>query len=71
MFALVDWKRAGFVTAVAAAVLAVLPQLTGSFAVHVLVTSLYYTILAASWNLLAGFTGQFSLAQQGFAAVGA
>jgi len=71
MFVLIDWKRVSLVTAVAAAILAVLPQLTGSFAVHVLVTSLYYTILAASWNLLAGFTGQFSLAHQGFAALGA
>jgi branched-chain amino acid transport system permease protein len=31
----------------------------------------YYVILAVSWNLLAGFTGQFSLAQHAFAAVGA
>lgn len=71
MFALVDWKRVGLVTAAAAAILAVLPQFASSFAVHVLTTSLYYTILAASWNLLAGFTGQFSLAHQGFAAIGA
>jgi len=28
-------------------------------------------LLAASWNMLAGFTGQFSLAQHGFAAIGA
>jgi branched-chain amino acid transport system permease protein len=41
------------------------------YVLHVLITSLYYTILAASWNLLAGFTGQFSLAQQSFAAIGA
>jgi branched-chain amino acid transport system permease protein len=38
--------------------------------VHVLVQCLYYTILAASWNLLAGMTGQFSLAHQSFAAIG-
>jgi branched-chain amino acid transport system permease protein len=35
-----------------------------------LTASAYYTILAASWNLLAGFTGQFSLAHQAFAAIG-
>src|SRR5262249_19788934 len=38
---------------------------------HVLTIGLYYTILAACWNLLAGFTGQFSLAQQTFATIGA
>jgi branched-chain amino acid transport system permease protein len=43
----------------------------GDYGLHVLITGLYYTILAASWNLLAGFTGQFSLAQQAFAAIGA
>ncbi|MFI4986942.1 MAG: branched-chain amino acid ABC transporter permease [Alphaproteobacteria bacterium] len=71
MLALIDWRRVLAVTVAAALVLALLPQLLGSFAVHVLTVSLYYTILAASWNLLAGFTGQFSLAQQAFAAVGA
>jgi len=71
MLALVRWKRVGLVTAVVTAILALLPQLVGSFALHVLTVSLYYTILAASWNLLAGFTGQFSLAQQAFAAIGA
>jgi branched-chain amino acid transport system permease protein len=52
------------------AALALLPLLLGDYALHVLTITLYYTILAASWNLLAGFTGQFSLAQQAFAAVG-
>ncbi len=31
----------------------------------------YYLLLTASWNLLAGFTGQFSFAHAGLAAVGA
>lgn len=31
----------------------------------------YYILLAGSWNLLAGFTGQFSFAHLGLAAVGA
>ena len=56
--------------AIGAALLALAPFL-GDYTLHVLITSLYYTILAASWNLLAGFTGQFSLAQQAFAAIGA
>ncbi|SED38898.1 amino acid/amide ABC transporter membrane protein 2, HAAT family [Rhizobiales bacterium GAS191] len=52
------------------ALLALAPFVS-DYVLHVLITSLYYTILAASWNLLAGFTGQFSLAQQAFAAIGA
>jgi branched-chain amino acid transport system permease protein len=48
-----------------------LPLATGEFVLHVLTISAYYVILAVSWNLLAGFTGQFSLAQHAFAAIGA
>lgn len=55
---------------VACAILGIAPFL-GEYGVHVLNTSLYYTVLAASWNVLAGFTGRFSLAHQGFAAIGA
>src|SRR5262245_46480717 len=32
--------------------------------------SLYYVILAVGWNLLAGYTGQFSLAHHTFAGIG-
>jgi branched-chain amino acid transport system permease protein len=56
--------------ATGAALLALAP-FCSDYVLHVLITGLYYTILAASWNLLAGFTGQFSLAQQAFAAIGA
>ena len=65
------WRGAAAIAAVAAAVLALVPALAGDFTLHMLTTSCYYTILAASWNLLAGFTGQFSLAHQAFAAIGA
>ena len=27
---------------------------------HVMIVGMYYVIMAASWNLLAGYTGQFS-----------
>ncbi len=37
---------------------------------HVMIVCMYYVIMAASWNLLAGYTGQFSLAHQTFAALG-
>ncbi|HEX2440439.1 MAG TPA: branched-chain amino acid ABC transporter permease [Methylomirabilota bacterium] len=36
-----------------------------------LTTCLYYVILAVGWNLLAGYTGQFSLAHHTFAGIGA
>ena len=58
------------VVLVAAALCAAVP-FASDYVLHVLITSMYYTILAASWNLLAGFTGQFSLAHQAFAAIGA
>ena len=38
---------------------------------HVLTTCLYYVVLAVGWNLLAGYTGQFSLAHHTFAGIGA
>src|SRR4051812_48720625 len=59
------------VAAAAGAVLAAIAPFASGYVLHVLITSFYYTILAASWNLLAGFTGQFSLAHQAFAAIGA
>ena len=65
------WRTAATVAAIAAAALALVPTLAGDFTLHMLTTGCYYTILAASWNLLAGFTGQFSLAHQAFAAIGA
>jgi branched-chain amino acid transport system permease protein len=51
--------------------LSTVPLVAGSYLLHVFTITLYYVVLAASWNLLAGFTGQFSLAQQSFAAIGA
>jgi branched-chain amino acid transport system permease protein len=69
--ALAQWRRPAAVVAVASVLLALPPFLAGGFTLHLLTTGLYYTILAASWNLLAGFTGQFSLAHHAFAAIGA
>ena len=48
-----------------------MPWGASEYHTHVLVTSLYYVILAIGWNLLAGYTGQFSLAHHTFAGVGA
>jgi branched-chain amino acid transport system permease protein len=66
-----DRARIAFLAVPVLMALAALPAVVGSYALHVLTVALYYTILAASWNLLAGVTGQFSLAHQTFAAIGA
>jgi len=51
--------------------LAWLPWILSGYHTHVLTTGLYYVILAIGWNLLAGYTGQFSLAHHTFAGLGA
>jgi len=56
---------------VAYAALAWVPLTTSEYHTHILVISFYYVILAAGWNLLAGYTGQFSLAHHTFAGIGA
>jgi branched-chain amino acid transport system permease protein len=53
------------------AVLAWLPLAASEYHVHVYTMCLYYVILAVGWNLLAGYTGQFSLAHHTFAGIGA
>lgn len=69
--AFVDWRRVAIVGVLAAVPVLLVPLVASEFVVHVLAISAYYVILGASWNLLAGFTGQFSLAQHAFAAIGA
>jgi branched-chain amino acid transport system permease protein len=54
------------------AVLAALPLfVTSPYTLGILVVSIYFALLALGWNLLAGFTGQFSLAPAAFAMLGA
>jgi branched-chain amino acid transport system permease protein len=48
-----------------------LPLGLDDYRLHVLVICLNYAILAASWNLVAGYTGQVSFAHAAFAGVGA
>jgi len=69
--AFVDWRRVALVALAVGLPLAAVPLFTGEFVLDVLTIGAYYAMLAVSWNLLAGFTGQFSLAQHAFAAVGA
>ncbi len=54
------------------ALLACVPLFVASpYVLGILVVSLYFALLALGWNLLAGFTGQFSLAPAAFAMLGA
>lgn len=57
---------------VAMAVIALLPLgVSNAYWLGVLIVSMYFAILAGGWNLLAGYTGQFSLAPATFAMIGA
>jgi branched-chain amino acid transport system permease protein len=54
------------------ALLAVVPAFVSSpYWLGILIVSIYFALLALGWNLLAGFTGQFSLAPAAFAMLGA
>lgn len=54
------------------ALLACVPAFVSSpYWLGILVVSIYFALLALGWNLLAGFTGQFSLAPAAFAMLGA
>ena len=63
-------RRLGFAF-VGGVALACLPWLLSEYHTHIAIVSLYYVILAIGWNLLAGYTGQFSLAHHTFAGIGA
>jgi len=49
---------------------ALLPLVLGDYPVHVLVVAWYYVVIASSWNLIAGYTGLFSLAHHVLSAIG-
>jgi branched-chain amino acid transport system permease protein len=54
------------------ALLAFVPLFVSSpYWLGILIVSIYFALLALGWNLLAGFTGQFSLAPAAFAMLGA
>jgi branched-chain amino acid transport system permease protein len=53
-------------------ILAILPPLAlYQYWLHVMIISLFYVMMASSWNLLAGYTGQVSFAHAAFAGAGA
>lgn len=62
-------KRVGIVAVLTVAVL--VPFLLNQYWLHVAIISLFYVIMASSWNLIAGYTGQVSFAHAAFAGVGA
>jgi branched-chain amino acid transport system permease protein len=53
-------------------VLALVPLgVSSPYTLGIVIVSMYFAMLASGWNLLAGFTGQFSLAPAAFAMIGA
>jgi branched-chain amino acid transport system permease protein len=58
------------VSVVALLALAVLPRALNGYGVQVVMIGLFYVLLGLSWNLVAGYAGQFSLAQHAFATIG-
>ncbi len=55
---------------VALALAIVFPFLAPSYWTHVMIIAYYYALVAASWSLIAGFTGQFSFGQMAMATIG-
>jgi branched-chain amino acid transport system permease protein len=54
------------------AIIALVPLgVSGPYTLGIILVSIYFAILALAWNLLAGYTGQFSLAPAAFAMIGA
>ena len=62
-------KRAGLAGVFAIVIL--VPFLLNQYWLHVAIISLFYVMMASSWNLIAGYTGQVSFAHAAFAGVGA
>ena len=69
---MVTYERRRFLLHLAIVVLvaALLPLWFRTYFVHVYTIGFYYVMLAVSWNLLSGFTGQFTLATHAFASIG-
>ena len=59
-----------YVVAVAAAVALLAARYFNPYWLHVAIIAMYYGILAASWSLLAGYVGLFSLSHTAFASIG-
>ena len=64
-------KRFHLVLISAAGAACFLPLFLGAYHLHVAIVSLFYVMMASSWNLLAGYTGQVSFAHAAFAGISA
>ncbi len=53
------------------AAFSLLPLGMGMYQQHILIISLFYVMMASSWNLIAGYTGQVSFGHAAFAGIGA
>ena len=56
---------------IAIVLFATLPLYLGQYWLHTAIVGLFYVMMASSWNLLAGYTGQVSFAHAAFAGIGA
>jgi branched-chain amino acid transport system permease protein len=64
-------KRFYTTLAIAVGLFSFLPLGLSVYQLHIMIVSLFYVMMAASWNLLAGYTGQVSFAHAAFAGIGA
>lgn len=64
-------RKLGLIWTIILAGMCVLPLGLGIYPQHVLIVSLFYVMMASSWNLLAGFTGQVSFGHAAMAGIGA
>ena len=64
-------KKLTVIAAIILSGMCVLPLGLGIYPQHVLIVSLFYTMMASSWNLLAGYTGQVSFGHAAMAGIGA
>jgi branched-chain amino acid transport system permease protein len=49
----------------------IFPFFAGDYWIYVFTIAYYYAVMAVSWNLIGGYTGQFSLCHHTFALIGA
>ncbi len=64
-------RKLGLIWAIILAGMCVLPLGLDIYLQHVLIVSLFYVMMASSWNLLAGYTGQVSFGHAAMAGIGA
>jgi branched-chain amino acid transport system permease protein len=64
-------KKQALLSALILAGMCGLPLGLGIYPQHVLIVSLFYVMMASSWNLLAGYTGQVSFGHAAMAGIGA